>query len=145
MDTTSKDLFNFIVKELSPIFPHVEKRVRIWADDEKFRWKEDEDIWKQHKGKSVKEYEAYFDREFVCSFTQAQPPKAVYLSFIEGVRRLYKEGLIFVHEELYAVKDEEDKIKRAAQAEKEKIPEATTKEEAILREVLVKTKKKKKI
>lgn len=141
--TISETLSGFI----NPIFPNAKQRIRVWLDIHKFKVGEDEDIWKQSRGITQKEGEVYFDGEFVCSFTESQTPSEVMVVFLNSIKRLYKEGKIFVHEGVYRIRAEEARQKRLKQEQDEiaAIPTARNKEEEILREVIVKAKKNKKL
>lgn len=145
MVSTSQTVAEIFISEIEPIFPHAAKRLRVWADEDKFNWKEDEDIWKQHRGLTKKEYEIYFDREFITSFSESDDINLVRAQFLRALKNLYRDGKIFVHEEVYQIKDEEEKQKRLAKeaAELASIPTARNQEEALLREVIVKSKTKK--
>lgn len=143
MDSTSKVVAELFIKEIDPIFPNAKNRLRVWSDVDKFNWKEDEDIWKQHKGLAKREYEIYFDREFICSFFEDSDFQDVYILFLTALKKLFKDGKIFNHEEVYKVKDEEARQKKLAQeaAELAAIPTARNKEEEIVREVIIKSRK----
>lgn len=145
MDSLSTRVSDKINHEIGEVFKNTPKRLRIWSDVDKFNWKEDESIWKQHKGLASKEYEIYFDREFLCTFSDKQTLEDIVIVFLNSLKRLYKEGQIYVHEEVYKVKDEEARQKRLAQeaAELAAVPQATSREEEIVRDVVVKTKKRK--
>lgn len=145
MDTLSKLVSDKILKEMNGIFPNASTRLRIWSDVDKFNWKEDEDIWKQKTGRVSKEYEIYFDREYLCMFSEDDSVDQAYLIFLNSLKRAYKEEKIYVNEQMYVIKDEEAKIKSEAQfqAEIEAIPKARNSQEEIVREVVVKTKKRK--
>ncbi len=145
MISTSKTVAELFIGELEPIFPNAGKRLRVWADVDKYNWKEDEDIWKQKRGIASKEYELYFDREYITSFSEESDFYQVRTQFFRSLKKLYKEGKIFVHEEVYKVKDEEEKQKQIAKEAEElaAIPKARSAEEEIVREVIVKSAKKK--
>jgi hypothetical protein len=131
-----------IGRELSGMFPNAEKRVRVWADVDKYRWKEEETIWNQKRGISSGNYEVYFDKEFVCFADDGRGLQEAWKTFIEKFRDLYKLGKIFVHEEMYKVKEAEEdaRIEKTKIAE---IPTASTPEEKIVAEVIIRAAKKK--
>lgn len=146
MISTSRTIAEVFIGELEPIFPNAKNRLRVWADVDKFNWKEDEDIWKQQRGLNKKEYEIYFDREFITSFSESDEFPIVRNNFFKAMRDLYKSGKIFVHEQMYAVKDEEEKQKRLEmeKAELESIPQARNAQEELVRDVIIRSKKRKK-
>ncbi len=60
-----KQIFDRVQREFA--FPLTDRFVVI-SELEKYRWKEDESVWSQKRGKSAEQYEVYFDSElFVFS------------------------------------------------------------------------------
>lgn len=125
-----KQIFDRVQKEFAF---SLEKRFRIVAELEKYRAGEDESVWKQKKGASPYQYEVYFDGEFVCFFGLEDSEDQVYLRIMENILRLYKDKKIFWNPVLYEVN--KPKVE-------EKLPEATTPEEKLLREAVKRSKKK---
>lgn len=93
-----------LVNNLSSIFPDSKKRLTIWAETEKYRFGEDESVWNQEKGKTAPQYEATFDREFVCFIDSSKSDKYNISEFLINIRKLYNDGKIFVHPEMYEIK-----------------------------------------
>lgn len=140
INETIQKISEKIIWEIGGVFPHTGKRLRIWSDVDKYRWKEDESIWKQQRGKTAKEYEIYFDKEFICSFSESENLTQVFITFANALKRLVKEGKIFVNEAMYLIKDEEEKAR--IKSLEVPIPTAHTPEEKILRDILIKTKRR---
>lgn len=139
--TFAEEISDRIVRELSGTFPRMEHRIRTMAETDKYRWKEDESVWKQKRGIDSKKFECYMDGEFVCFFDEALGEQENWKIFLEAFKNLYKTGKIFVHEELYKVKQAEIEAKK----EKENVvdvPTATTPEEKQIASVLIKHLKK---
>ncbi len=134
-----KDIF---VNNLTGTFPNCEKRLSIWAEVDKFKWKEDESVWNQAKGKTAPQYEVHFDSEFVCFLDSGKSDKYNVYEFLLNIKKLYQEGKIYVHTEMYAVKEAELQEKRDKDVLE--IPEATNEGEAIMVEVIKKQAKRKK-
>lgn len=108
-------------------------RLVIWAEIDKYRWKEDESVWRQKRDKDAKAYEITFDGEFVCFFDTNDTPEEVRLRALEGIRDLFNNQKIFFNKEMYAVR--EAKIEEQNRVEMEK---PTTPEDKILTEVVKK-------
>jgi hypothetical protein len=142
MDTFSKQLADTLDSELGGTFKNLPKRIRIWSEVDKYNWKEDESVWRQKRGKDAKDYEFYMDGEFVCSFIDRDGIKSAYLRVLEGIRNLYKEGKLFVNEEMYKIKEAEEEEKRKKSNEVE-LPKAHTPEEKMVAGAIEKMAKKK--
>ncbi len=127
-----KQLFDRVQREFQF---SLENRFRIIAELEKYKAGEDEGIWKQKIGQSTYQYEVYFDGEFVCFFGLEDSEDVVYLRVMENILRLYKDKQIFWNPILYEV----NKLKPV----EEKLPEATTPEEKLLKEAVKRSRKKK--
>ena len=129
--TPKKELFDLVQREFS--FSLVD-RLRIVAELEKYKWKEDESVWAQKKDKSAHQYEVYFDGEFVCFFGLEKSIDHAYLAVMEGLLKLYKEKKIYWNKDLYELLT--PKIKES------KLPSATTPEEKIVQEAFKRANKK---
>jgi len=141
MSNFGLDMKALIVDNLLGTFPNPDKRVSVWADTDKYKWKEDADVWKQKKGLSAPQYEAHFDGEFVCFMDSAKGKTLALVDFLQGLKDLYREGKIFVHKEMYEIKKAEEEAKK----EKEKLIEAPTarnEEEGLVLEAIKKSAKK---
>ncbi len=103
-------------------------RLRIDAELDKYRWKEDESVWAQKREKAPLQYEVYFDTEFVCFFGLEDSQDQAYLRVMENLLKLYKEKKIFWNKELYEV------YYPTKKPEEKKLPEAHTPEEKIVKE-----------
>lgn len=133
-----KDKF---VSNLIEIFPKAEKRLAIWAEVDKYRH-DDESVWSQAKGRTAPQYEVHFDGEFVCFIDANKSDRYNLSEFLGNIKRLYEEGKLFVHTEMYEIK----------QAEKESlekkddllVPTPTNEAEATIVEVVKKQAKKRK-
>lgn len=140
--TFKEDMKDLCVNNLMSVFPDSHNRISIWAETDKYNWKEDESVWKQKRGIDAPQFEAYFDGQFICFMDSNKGNRYNLIEFLNNIKRLYKEGKIFVNKEMYAVRDAEE----AAKQEKAKnviIPKATTPEERMIVHVLKKSAKKK--
>ena len=99
-----KDKF---ISNLSQLFPNCSKRISIWAETDKYHWKEEESVWNQKKGNTAPQYEIHFDREFVCFLDSNNSESYNTSEFLLNIKKLYMQGKIFIHEEMYAVKEAE--------------------------------------
>jgi len=142
MDTFSKLVADKLDHELGGTFKNLTKRIRIWSEVDKYNWKEDESVWRQKREKDAKDYEIYFDGEFVTFVSDKDGVQHGYLKVLEGLRDLYKEGKIFVNEEMYKVREAEEEEKRKKAKEVE-LPKATTPEEKVVAGAIEKMAKKK--
>lgn len=111
-------------------------RLRIDAELEKYRWKEDESVWAQKRDKAPLQYEVYFDTEFVCFFGLEDSQDQAYLKVMEALLKLYKDKKIYWNKVLYEVNKPEEKTET-------KLPEATTPEEKIVKETFKRIRSKK--
>jgi hypothetical protein len=127
----------------SQLFDRVQKdfaftlvnRLRVIAEVEKYRWKEDESVWSQKRERSPLQYEVYFDDEFVCFFGLEDTQDQAYIRVMENLLKLYKEKKIYWNTFLYEFNKPEKKVV------KEK--EATSPEEKIIKEAFKRADKKK--
>lgn len=126
-------LFDRVQRDFA--FP-LKDRLRIISELEKYRWKEDESVWSQKRGITKEQYEVYFDSEFVCFFGLEETQDQAYLRVMENILRLYKDKKIYWNTVLYEV--------NAPKKVEEKLPEATTPEEKLLREAVKRSRKKRK-
>lgn len=95
----------------------IRSRVSIFADVEKFRWKDDESVWAQKREKAPQVFSIYFDYEFVCYFDTSHDIKLFMLSFWKGLKELYKSNRIRLNKR----EAQEDRLKREVeQIKKEK-------------------------
>lgn len=131
-----------IISELGATWKNLEKRITIWAEVDKYRWREDESVYNQKIGLTSKVFECSMDGEFICFFDEKHSKQQSFLTFCEALKKLYQEGKIFVHEEMYEVKNaaENERIEKAMTVE---VPEAHTPEEKVVADVLIKQAKKK--
>jgi len=135
------DIQHLIENRLVGIFPNANKRISIWAETDKYRWKEDESVWKQKRGMTPNEFEAYFDGEFICFMKESDGLNYNLILFLNKIKEMYRLGKIFVNQEMYKVREAEEQAKQEA-AKKIEVPKATTPEEKIVLEVLKRTVKK---
>ena len=137
--TEMKDL---IVSNIGGTFPKTSERLAVWAETDKYKWKEDESVWNQKRGRTAPQYEAYFDNQFICFFDSSKSKRFCLMTFLSALNELYKEGKIYVHPEIYAVKEAE----RQALADKDilEIPKARNEAEEMIVNVIKKQSKRKK-
>lgn len=133
-----KDKF---VSNLTGLFPNSEKRITIWADVDKYKH-EEEDVWNQAKGRTAPQYEVHFDGEFVCFIDAGKSDRYNLSEFLTNFKRLYVMGKIFIHPEMYEVKQAEKEA--LEQKEDLIIPTPTNEAEATIVEVIKKQSKKRK-
>lgn len=137
----AKEIKEHLVNQLSGTFPDADKRVAVWAETDKYHWKEDQSVWNQKKGNTAPQYEAYMDGEFVCFIDTSKGTQYNVIEFLENIKKLYSSGKIFVHKEMYEIKAAEMKAKTDKQNEVI-VPKATTPEEKMIVHVLDKAAKK---
>ena len=137
--TEMKDL---IVSNIGGTFPKTLERLAVWAETDKYKWKEDESVWNQKRGRTAPQYEAHFDNQFICFFDSSKSKQFCLMTFLSALNELYKEGKIYVHPEIYAVKEAE----RQALADKDilEIPKARNEAEEMIVNVIKKQSKRKK-
>lgn len=135
-----KDKF---VSNLVGLFPNSEKRIRVWAEVDKYKWKEDESVWNQAKGKSAPQYEVHFDNEFICFIDSSKSDRYNLGEFLANIRKLYIEKKIFVNVEMYAVKQAEQEALLEKQ-EAVAVPKPENEAETIIVDVIKKQAKKRK-
>lgn len=142
MKTNSKEILEHLDQSLSGTFPNFIKRARIVSETEKYKYKEDESVWRQQKGLSVMAYEAYMDGEFLCFFNEDEGKTEVYIKVLEGIKKGIQEGRLYVNPEMYAIKEaEQDKKNRLANTVV--LEKATTPEEKIMNATIRKNAKAK--
>lgn len=133
-----KDKF---VSNLTGVFPNSDKRITIWAEVDKYKH-EEEDVWNQAKGKTAPQYEVHFDGEFVCFIDASKSDRYNLSEFLSNIKVLYSSGKIFVHPEMYEVKQAEKEA--LEQKEDLIVPTPTNEAEATIVEVVKKQAKKRK-
>lgn len=134
-----KDKF---VSNLTAIFPKAEKRIRIWAEVDKYTWKEEESVWNQKRGNTAPQYEVHFDGEFVCFIDSNKSDRYNLSEFLINIKSLYQNGKIFIHPEMYEIKQAE---KEALEKKEDLIvPTPINESEALIVEVIKKQAKKRK-
>lgn len=126
----------------------IKTRIRVISDLYKFRWKEDESIWKQKRGKVSKYYAVYFDDEFVCGFDEDCNQRLFLLEFWKGLKKLVKENKIILNKYRAKQKRKDDEFeKQQAKIDEtnriNKLPEQTP-EEKMAKEVVKRVSRKKK-
>ncbi len=129
----SQQLFDRVQKDFA--FTLV-NRLRIIAEVDKYRWKEDESVWAQKRERTPLQYEVYFDDEFVCFFGLEDSEDQAYLKVLESITKLYREKKIYWNKVLYEINKPEVKPEP-------KMKEATTPEEKIVKEAFARVAKKK--
>lgn len=134
-----KDKF---VSNLVGMFPNSQKRIRVVAEVDKYKYKEDESVWNQQKGRTAPQYEAYFDNEFVCFIDSGKSDRFNLGEFLANIRKLYLEQKIFVNVEMYAVKQAEKEM--LEQKEELLVPKPENEAESTIVEVVKKQAKKRK-
>lgn len=72
-------------------------RVTVRADINTFKYKEDESVWKQFRGKTARYFEAYFDGMNICDFTDAEPQLAIVTKFMVGLRNCLLTGKVHIN------------------------------------------------
>lgn len=135
------DIQKALEDQLHGTFPNPHKRIKVWAETDKYRWKEDESVWNQKRGNTAPQYEAHFDGEFVCFIDSSKGMTYNIIEFLEAIKNLYRSGKIFVHPEMYQIIQAE---KEAKQREKDTviIPSASTAVEKMIANTLTKSAKK---
>lgn len=129
-NTPAYELFDLVQKDFA--FP-LKNRLHIAAEVAMYRKGEDESVWKQDRSGQY-EYQVFFDGEFVCFFDMKEDKKVAYVKVLKGLRDLYQQKKIFWNESLY-------EIFKPKPVEEPQLPEATTKEEKIIKELVVRAKK----
>ena len=129
--TPAKDLFDRVQRDFS--MP-LKDRLLVVAEVEKYRWKEDESVWRQKREKDPYSYEVYFDGEFVCDFSVKEEPDMVYYRVMKNIRDLYKAKKIFFNKQMYEIKRAEEAAKR--KAEEPLLPKIDAPEHKIIQEVI---------
>lgn len=137
--TRMKDL---IISEIGGTFPDTPKRLAVWAETDKYKWKEDESVWKQKRELTAPQFEVHFDGEFVCFFDSARGERHCLVTFLSALNELYKAEKIFVHVGIYEIKEAERLAK--AQNDVLEIPKARNEAEEMVVRVIKKQAKKKK-
>mgnify|MGYP001014975963 CR=1 FL=1 len=140
------DLKSEVERSMPFKVPNFKMRLGVWAERDKYRWKEDESVWSQVMGKAYEAYEVYFDGEFVCFFNVGMTMQSVVIEILQGILKLFKEKKVYLNPEMYRIAAEEERKQKEAidKAIKEKVSKAQTPEEKVLGEVLLRVKKKRK-
>jgi hypothetical protein len=131
-----------IISEIGATFPDTPKRLAVWAETDKYKWKEDESVWKQKRELTAPQYEAHFDNEFVCFLDSSKGERYCLFTFLSGINELYKAEKIFVHVGIYEIKEAERKAK--ADNDVLEVPKAKNEAEDMIVKVIKKQAKKKK-
>jgi len=140
MQAFQDDIKRSILSNISVIFPNADKRLAIWAETEKYRWKEDESVWNQKRGNTAPQYEAHFDGEFICFIDSSLGVSSNLVEFLTNLKKLFSERKIFIHEEMYAV--EAAKKAEANKQEDLVIPKSTSEADEVIVKVIKKHAKK---
>ena len=118
----------------------IENRLYVVSDLYKFRWKEDESVWGQKRGKADKYYEITFDGEHVCGFDESETMAQVMVKFWKGMKELYQEGKIrlnkFLADEEKKKREEEVKNQKKDRIKRIDNIKASTPEQKIAKEVV---------
>lgn len=132
--TPAQDVYDRVALEFD--FP-LKDRLKVVSELDKYRWKEDESVWAQKRGRAAYQYEVYFDAEFVCFFGSDEGIQRAYLKVLEGLLKLYKEKKIFWNKELYEV------YYPTVKPVEDTTPAATTPEEKLVKEAVRRVRAKK--
>lgn len=140
MQAFQDDIKRSILSNISLMFPNADKRLSIWAETDKYKWKEDESVWNQKRGNTAPQYEAHFDGEFICFIDSSLGLSYNLVEFLTNLKKLFSERKIFIHEEMYAV----EAAKREGANKKEDliIPKSTSEADEIIVKVIKKHAKK---
>lgn len=98
-------------------------RVTVWADTDMYKWKEDELIFNEKKGKIPTTYQVFVDGRFVCYFSTKTPKKIILVQFWKGFLEAYSlpnddKGKIFLDKRNYdEIKKKKDEQKKKQQEE----------------------------
>lgn len=118
----------------------IKNRLHVVSDIYKFRWKDDESVWSQKRGKTEKYYEVTLDGEHVCGFDESETMAQVMLKFWKGMRDGYKEGKIrlnkFLAEEERKNREVDLKNQKLNRTKRIKDIKAVTPEQKIAKEVV---------
>lgn len=139
MDTKqiSRDMKRVFETALPFRIPNFSQRLRITADVDKYKWKDEVSIWEQKQERTKHNFEVLFDGEFVCFFDLSQSESQALTAMLQGLRKLFAEEKIFINPRMYEV--------QAAKREAENTIEVDAPEnegEEILTEVIKKQAKK---
>ncbi len=140
MSNFGTDMKDLIISEISSTFPKTKDRLSIWAETDKYIWKEDESVYNQKKGKTAPQYEASFDGEFVCFIDSSKGKRYNLVEFLTNLKKLYVDGKIHVNPQMYDVLEAE----RKAREEKQKlvVPKAENEAESLIVESIKRSAKK---
>lgn len=119
---------------------NLKNRVYITSDIEMFMWREDESVWKQKREKAPHYYTVYFDNEFICGFSEADPIEKAMLEWWKGFKKAYQDKLVDLDELKYiALKESRDQQQKQLKTELDKkldnLP-AQTETQKIAKEVI---------
>lgn len=132
---------NFVSK-----LPDAKDRLVILSQRDKFAWKEDQGLWKEDKDE-IYFFEAFFDEEFVTSFSSKEDMTTVVTKIITTIGEGFERGRFFVTREQYEEYrrlEIEEKKKEEERKEKELQNLLTSKEEKMLFHAFEKVKQKNK-
>ena len=99
-----QDFYDLVDNNLRSTFKNIPKRLAVVAETEKYKYKEDESVFDQWKGKTAPKYECYFDGEFVCFIDSSKGKQESLVDFLTGMKDLFAQGKLFVNEEMYEIK-----------------------------------------
>jgi hypothetical protein len=105
-------------------------RITVVSDLEMFRWKEDEYIWEQKRGKIVTHYSIYLDEHFVSGFDEDWIAQRIMLDFWKGLKTLVKNNKVALNVYQNKERQEIEEIERKEEVKEQKrkidaLPEAT--------------------
>lgn len=135
------DITQLILSNLAFTFPNSSNRLRIWAETDKYYWKEDESVYNQKKGTTAPQFEAHFDGEFISFIDGNLSQSENLVIFLENLKKLFVERKIFIHEEMYKVEAAKKEEARAKEPDVV-IPKARNEVEGMVVDVLTKHAKK---
>lgn len=97
-------------------------RVTVWADTDQFKWKEDEYVWSQKRGRMGNVYSVYIDGIFICHIGDNRRKKDTLKDFWQGFLKAYSlddndPGKLWIDKSIYDKKLQEKKAKRQKQDE----------------------------
>lgn len=103
------------------------ERITVWADVDKFKWKEDESVWNQKKGNTQHVFSVYFDNKFVAYARMDMTEQDMVAEFWKGFLEKYEldednDNKIWINKEIYDIKRREKEEKE--RKEKEQIIKA---------------------
>lgn len=142
MDTLGKLLFDRLQKDFKF---SIKDRFYVVAETKMYRKGEDEKLWKEDKTGNLT-YQAFFDGEFLCFFTNKMSLNDAYVSVLKSLLKAYKDKKIYWNTFLYDLDDKKrkDEVIKEEQEFESIGKKATTKEEKMIHEAIKQTRKEKK-